>query len=94
MAKTNVPVTKISLSLSAAAAEKLREAMRLSGSDASLIIAEIVEDNLPKWIQKYHMRHSFSKAAEKVKASASPEIVLIKQDELDKIFRLMSAPQK
>jgi hypothetical protein len=94
MAKAHVSETQILLSLSPVTDEKLQEAARLYGVPASGIITEIVEENLPKWIQKYHIRHSFSKAAERVKSAASPENVIIKQDELDTVFRLMSTAKE
>jgi hypothetical protein len=91
MAKTGVQTAQIILSFSPATDEKLQEAARLYGIPAAEIITEIIEESLPKWIQKYHIKHSFSKAAEKVKAAVSPEKVLIKQDELDKVLRLMAS---
>ncbi|MDR1625921.1 MAG: hypothetical protein LBT33_05210 [Spirochaetia bacterium] len=77
--------------LSPSVNKMLEDAARLYGLSASAILSEIVAENLPKWVQKYHVRHSFSKAAEKIKNSASPESVLLSQEELDKVFSLMSA---
>jgi hypothetical protein len=71
--------------------ERLQEAANLSGLSPVGIINEIVEENLPKWIQRYRMRHSFSKNAEKIKNAVVPDSVLINQDEVDKVFRLMSS---
>ncbi|MDR2588076.1 MAG: hypothetical protein LBC67_01495 [Spirochaetales bacterium] len=91
------PVNKkehIQLSLSKIVSEKLTEASVLYGVPVGRIITEIVEENLPKWIQRSHVKKNFSIAAQRLK-NAQPqtsEEVLIKQDELDKVFRLMSSP--
>jgi hypothetical protein len=85
---------QILLTLSAETEEKLQEAARLYEISSVCIINKIIEESLPKWIQKYHMQHSFNKAVEKAKATRGSEEILIQQDELDKIMRLMSSPHK
>jgi hypothetical protein len=86
----------VQLSFSEIISEKLEEAVQIYAVPLAGIIQEIIEENLPKWIQRHHVKKNFSLAAEKLRLSqaASPEEILIKQDELDKVFRFMSTPSK
>ncbi|MDR1316382.1 MAG: hypothetical protein LBK13_05865 [Spirochaetales bacterium] len=91
MAKTQVQGKQITFSPSAAVSAMLEEAGRLYGLEASAVITGIVEENLPKWMQKRHIKNAFDKAAEKIKGEPGPDHVLLKQDEVDEAFRLMSS---
>ena len=78
---------------SAAVTEKLQEASRIYEISAESIITEIIEENLPKWIRHRYMKRTASLAAERARqaCAGSPGDVLVKQDEIDTIFRLMSS---
>jgi hypothetical protein len=76
--------------LSPAINKMLEDAARLYGLSASAILNEIIEENLPKWMQKYRVRHSFRQAAEKTKNADSPDNILLTQEDLDKVFSSMS----
>jgi hypothetical protein len=91
MEKMSPKKEQIILTVSAEIEEKLHEAARLYEIPATSIITAIVEEALPKWIQKYHVKQSLNKAAEKAKGATSPEEVLVKQDEIDRVMRLMSS---
>ena len=92
MAKQKISET-MQLFLSKEIMEKLEETVHLYKLPADDLIQKILADTLPKWIQMHHMKQKLQSAAEKSKTSQeiNREEVLINQDELDKVFRIMSS---
>jgi hypothetical protein len=94
MAKKISPAERIFLSFSETINERLHEASRIYGVSAGNIIAEIVEENLARWIQKYRLKTNLRRVAEKIKTGGDTENVLVNQDEVDSLLRLMSSPKE